>query len=441
MLKNLFLSYRVYFVLGLVALLFAISYRFVWLMPVAYIVLSVLAGALLYDIFLLFQPKVKFAAKRILPKVFSLSDHNKIIIDIENQSSSNFIFKLLDELPIQLQKRDFNIDGKIDATKKQRIQYDLQPTERGEYEFGNILIFIQSAIGLAERRIVIEAQEMVPTYPSVLQMKQYALYASEKIAVQQGIKKMRRIGYSYEFEQIKDYVNGDDYRHINWKASSRNAKLMVNQYEMEKSQQIYCVIDKSRNMRMPFHNLTLMDYAINTTLALSNVALQKQDKAGLITFSDKVGAALKADNGTRQLHKILETLYREEERPVEANYELLHQIAQKVVKGRSLFLLFMNFENPQSLERILPILRRINHTHLLLVIFFENTEIQAFANEDAKTLEGVYQHTIAQQFLYDKQQMAIMLRQYGIQTVLSKPEDLSVNTINKYLELKSRGLL
>lgn len=441
MLKNLFLSYRVYFILGLVALLFAMSYRFTFLMSVAFIVLGVLSIALIYDAFLLFHPKVKFVANRLLPKVFSLSDNNKVTLEMENQSASTFSFKLIDEIPIQLQKRDFNIDGKIERNKKQRILYELKPTERGEYEFGNILIFIQSAIGLIERRIVIEAKEMTPTYPSVLQMKQYALYASEKIAVQQGIKKMRRIGYSYEFEQIKDYVNGDDYRHINWKASSRNAKLMVNQYEMEKSQQIYCVIDKSRNMRMPFHNLTLMDYAINTTLALSNVALQKQDKAGLITFSDKVGAALKADNGTRQLHKILETLYREEERPVEANYELLHQIAQKVIKGRSLFLLFMNFENPQSLERVLPILRRINHTHLLLVVFFENTEIQAFASERATSVQGIYQHTIAQQFLYDKQQMATMLRQYGIQTVLSKPEDLSVNTINKYLELKSRGLL
>jgi uncharacterized protein (DUF58 family) len=441
MLKNLFLSYRVYFVLGLVALLFAFSYRFNWLIIVAWVTLGLFILAFITDLLLLFQSNIKFDATRLLPKIFSLSDLNKVIIVIENLSPRAFSFQLIDELPFQLQKRDFTISGTIDANKKKQVQYELLPTERGEYEFGNILIYIQTFLGFAERRIIIQAEQMIPTYPSVLQMKQYALYASEKIAVQQGIKKMRRIGYSYEFEQIKDYVNGDDYRHVNWKASSRNAKLMVNQYEMEKSQQIYCVIDKSRNMKMPFHGLTLMDYAINTTLALSNIALQKQDKAGLITFSDKVGAALKADNGTRQLHKILETLYREEERPVEANYELLHQIAQKVIKGRSLFLLFMNFENPQSLERVLPILRRINHTHLLLVVFFENTEIQAFANEEATTLEGVYQHTIAQQFLYDKQQMAILLRQYGIQTVLSKPEDLSINTINKYLELKSRGLL
>jgi uncharacterized protein (DUF58 family) len=441
MLKNLFLTRRVFIIIGAISLLFAVSYRFSELFIVAQTILGLFFIAILIDLVFLYQPSVKFTVNRLLPKVFSLSDSNKVHIELENQSSRSFFYTIIDETPFQFQKRDFSIEGSVDAQKKQKVQYELQPKERGEYEFGNILLFIQSNIGLAERRIVFDAAMTIPVYPSVLQMKQFALYASEKISVQQGIKKLRRIGHSYEFEQIKDYVNGDDYRNINWKASSRSAKLMVNQYEMEKSQQIYCVIDKSRNMRMPFLGLSLMDYAINTTLTISNIALQKQDKAGLITFSDKIGAALKADNGTRQLHKILESLYREEERQVEANYELLHQISQKIIKGRSLFLLFMNFENPQALERILPILRRINHTHLLLVVFFENTEIQTYAESDAKTLEGVYQHTIAQKFLHEKQQMAIMLRQYGIQTVLSKPEDLSVNTINKYLELKARGML
>jgi uncharacterized protein (DUF58 family) len=439
--NNLFLTRRVFLLLGGVTLLFALSYRFGLLYNIAFALLGLLFLTLLLDIFWLYQPKVQFDAFRILPKVFSLNDDNKVHIQIENKANRVFSYRLIDEIPFQFQKRDMLITGIIEKDKTQKLAYKLQPQERGEYHFGNILLFIQSNLGLAERRLVFEATTMIPVYPSIIQMKQFSLYAMDKISMQQGIKKIRRIGHSYEFEQIKDYVSGDDYRNINWKASSRSAKLMVNQYEMEKSQQIYCVIDKSRNMRMPFNGLSLMDYAINTTLAIANIALQKQDKAGLITFSDKIGAAIKADNHTQQLHKIIEVLYREEERQVEANYELLHQIAQKIIKSRSLFLLFMNFENPQALERVLPMLRRINHTHLLLVVFFENTEIETFAHSDAKTVEGVYQKTIAQKYLYEKQQMAIMLRQFGIQTVLSKPEDLSVNTINKYLELKAKGLI
>ncbi len=439
--NNLFLTRRIFLLLGGVTLLFALSYRFAWLYWLSLAALGLLFVFLLVDLFLLYQPKVQFDAFRVLTKVLSLNDENKVHIQIENKSNRAFQYRLIDEIPFQFQKRDMLIEGFIEKEKIQKLEYKLQPQERGEYHFGNILLFIQSNLGLAERRLVFEAAKMIPVYPSIIQMKKFALYAVDKISMQQGIKKIRRIGHSYEFEQIKDYVSGDDYRNINWKASSRSAKLMVNQYEMEKSQQVYCVIDKSRNMRMPFNGLSLMDYAINTTLAISNIALQKQDKAGLITFSDKIGAAIKADNNTQQLHKIIEVLYREEERQVEANYELLHQIAQKIIKSRSLFLLFMNFENPQALERVLPMLRRINHTHLLLVVFFENTEIEAFARSDAKTVEGIYQKTIAQKYLYEKQQMAIMLRQFGIQTVLSKPEELSVNTINKYLELKAKGLI
>ena len=327
------------------------------------------------------------------------------------------------------------------ANDSASIAYSLRPVERGAYTFGKINIFLSTPLGLLQRRMQFGKAATVPVYPSIMQMKQLELRAFDRIAQHQGIKKIRRIGHSYEFEQIKNYVRGDDYRSINWKASSRRNTLMVNQYEDERAQQIYSVIDKSRVMKMPFEGLSLMDYAINSSLAISNVALQKYDRAGLITFSDKVGAAVKSDSKPTQLNKILLALYKEQERPVEANYELLYYAARKLIKGRSLLLLYTNFESRFALERVLPVLRRINRLHLLVVVFFENTEIRQFVEEEAETLEGIYQKTVARKFLNEKQQMVQMLRQYGIQSVLTRPEDLSINTVNKYLELKSRGLI
>ncbi|MEO0776322.1 MAG: DUF58 domain-containing protein, partial [Bacteroidota bacterium] len=178
-----------------------------------------------------------------------------------------------------------------------------------------------------------------------------------------------------------------------------------------------------------------------TSLAISNVALQKYDRAGLLTFSDTIGTTLKADRKVNQLSKILNALYKEKERNLEANYELLYHAARKLIKGRSLLLLFTNFESAYALERVLPILRRINNLHLLVVVFFENTEIKDFVKSTVDTTEGIYHQTVAQQFIAEKAAMVHKLRQYGIQAVLTKPEDLTVNTINKYLELKSRGLI
>jgi len=439
--KQLFLPNRFFWVLGALVVLFVVSFWLPPLFPVAQAVFVLFLAALLLDGILLYSNTTQINAQRVLPKVFGLGDENEVAVQLDSATSFPLSVTLIDELPVQFQRRDFERFLRLPANDSASIAYSLRPVERGEYTFGQINLFLSTPLGLLQRRLQFGAEEAVPVYPSILQMKQLELRAFDRIAQYQGIKKIRRIGHSYEFEQIKNYVRGDDYRSINWKASSRRNTLMVNQYEDERAQQIYSVIDKSRVMKMPFGGLSLMDYAINASLAISNVALQKYDRAGLITFSDKVGAAVKSDSKPTQLNKILLALYKEQERPVEANYELLYYAARKLIKGRSLLLLYTNFESRFALERVLPILRRINRLHLLVVVFFENTEIRQFVEEEADTLEGIYQKTVARKFLNEKQQMVQMLRQYGIQSVLTRPEDLSINTVNKYLELKSRGLI
>ena len=184
-----------------------------------------------------------------------------------------------------------------------------------------------------------------------------------------------------------------------------------------------------------------MDYAINTALVISNIALKKHDRAGLITFSAGLGSAIKAERKPDQLHTILHALYKEREQPQEANYELLYNAVSRLINGRSLLFLYTNFESMYALERVLPLLRRINRMHLLVVVFFKNTEIATFAQTPANTLEGVYEQTTAQKSVMEKTQIVQKLRQFGIQAILTEPENLSLNTVNKYLELKSRGFI
>jgi uncharacterized protein (DUF58 family) len=441
MIQNLFLTRRLFIAFGTVILLFIVSYSFGWLMAVAQTALVVIGGVVLADALLLFNKNTRLSATRKSPKLMSLGDENRIFLDIENRSIHRLTVNVVDEIPMQFQKRDFEMSLTMSADEARRTHYDLTPTERGAYHFGDINLFATSFLGLVERRFVSKAEQMTPVYPSVIQMKNYELKAFRQISHQTGIKKIRRLGHSYEFEQIKNYVAGDDFRTVNWKASSRRAVLMVNQYEDERSQQVYCVIDKSRVMRMPFGGLTLMDHAINATLVMSNIILKKKDKAGLLSFSDKIGSTLAADNSPNQLGKILNELYREKEGKGEASYELLYYAARQLIKGRSLLMLFTNFESQFALERVLPTLRLLNNMHLLVVVFFINTEIEDFAKGDAETTEDIFHKTIAQKYRDDKTQMVQKLRQYGIQSILTRPEDLNINTINKYLELKSRGLI
>lgn len=440
--RQLYLSNRFFWVLGSLILCFVVAFPLPAFLIVAQALALLLLAFIFLDVFLLYRSNIQLTCERVLPKLFNLGDENPVQLFIENKSSLPLYLKVLDELPIQFQIRDFEQEIHLAAGAEKRLTYALRPVKRGAYYFGESHLFIRSNFGLIERRLSFNKTPMqVPVYPSIQQMKNMELIAFNRTTTAQGIKRIRRIGHSYEFEQIKNYVRGDDYRSINWKASSRRNNLMVNQYEDERAQQVYCIIDKSRVMRMPFNELSLIDYAINSSLVISNIALQKYDKAGLITFSDKLGATIKADSKPTQLNKILTALYKEKERPLEANYELLYYASRKLISGRSLMLLFTNFESSYALERVLPVLRKINRMHLLVVVFFENTEIRDFANQATETIEDIYHQTIAEKFLVEKAQMVQKLRQYGIQAVLTKPEDLSVNTVNKYLELKSRGLI
>ncbi|MBX2890680.1 MAG: DUF58 domain-containing protein [Saprospiraceae bacterium] len=437
----MYLSNRFFWLFGSVAALFALAYPLGWLFPLAQTALIVALALTVADAALLYGRRPKIVCERILNPVFSLSDPNPVTLHLENQGNVFYRATIADELPFQFQRRDFEVELSLPPRAPRKVEHHLTPFSRGVYSFGNINVFVATRLGLLERRLIFGQTQDVTVYPSIIQMKRYELRAMRQIAHETGIKKMRRIGHSYEFEQIKNYVQGDDYRSINWKASSRRAALMVNQYEDERSQQVYCIVDKSRVMRMPFEGLSLMDYAINTTLAISNIILKKQDKAGLLTFSDVIGATLKAERDTSQLSRILEALYREKERPGESNFELLYEAVRRLIGARSLLLLFTNFESSYALERAMPTLRRLNRSHLLVVVFFENTEIRRLAQEDVQKTADIYRQTVARQFLQEKKEMVQKLRQYGIQAILTKPQDLTLNTINKYLELKSRGLI
>jgi len=244
-----------------------------------------------------------------------------------------------------------------------------------------------------------------------------------------------------EFEQIKDYVLGDDLRTINWKASAKKNQLMVNKFQDEKSQPVYAVIDKGRMMKMPFEGLTLLDYAINAALVISNVVLKKQDKAGIFTFSKKVENRVVAQRRTSQMNLILEGLYHINTNFFESDFSRLYADIKRNITHRSLILLFTNFETLEALHRQMPYLIAIAKNHLLVVIFFKNTELDTLIKQKAKTIQQTYDKVIAEKFTFEKRLIVNELKKYGIYSVLTNPEDLTSNTINKYLEIKARGLL
>lgn len=394
-----------------------------------------------FDIVLLFLSKNTVQAARTTPVKLSNGDANPIKISISNNYTFPVSTKIIDEIPFQFQVRNFEIIRKIKANTADEFNYDLRPTERGEYFFGNLNVYVCSPLKLISRRFTFDNNQMVPTYPSYIQLRKYDLIAFSNKLSQYGIKKIRRIGHTLEFEQIKEYVQGDDIRTLNWKATAKKNTLMVNQFQDEKSQSVYLAIDKGRMMQMPFEGLSLLDYAINSALVLSNVILKKQDKTGLFTFSKKVENRVFAERRTSQMQKILETLYNIKTNFFESDYSHLYADIKKNINQRSLIILYTNFDTMDGLYRQLPYLKGIAKSHLLVVVFFNNTELNNIINKKSETIQDIYDKVVANKFMFEKRLIAQELKKYGIHSVLTTPENLSLETINKYLEIKARGIL
>jgi uncharacterized protein (DUF58 family) len=351
------------------------------------------------------------------------------------------MLNVVDEIPHQFQRRDLDFQLRIGPGETKVIKYYLRPVKRGEYSFGAVNVFVRSGIGFITRRFRFSADSLVPVYPSYVQMRKYELMAISNRLTEAGIKKIRRIGQNTEFELIKEYVSGDDFRTINWRATARKTHLMVNHYQDERSQQVYSLIDKGRVMQMPFNGLSLLDYAINASLVISNIAIKKSDKAGILTFQDKIGSMVAASKQSKQMSHILEVLFNQKTAYRETDFSKLYSYIRRKITQRSLLLLFTNFESVYGLQRQLPYLKSLNSQHLLVVIFFENTEMKSLLSKPAEDLREIYYKAIAEKFSYDKKLIVKELGRHGIQTMLTAPEHLTVNTINKYLELKSRGMI
>jgi len=400
---SLFVTQRFYKLLIAVVIAYILVFFFPLLKWPVFIFSLLLVAASIVDLLLLYSRRKAIIVKRILPEKLSNGDENTIKFLVNSVYSFAVNITLIDELPVQFQKRNFSLNGKLSANSKETFIYHIKPAERGEYAFGNINCFITSFLQLVERRVIEPAEEVIACYPSFLQMRRYQLLAATNKLNEAGVKQIRRKGHSLEFEQIREYVQGDDYRTINWKASSRkNDTLMVNSYTDEKSQQVYCIINAGRIMKMPFDGMTLLDYAINSSLILSSVALTKQDKAGLVTYGDRWINVLPAERSPMQMNKILFQLYNLKTQFNESDIEKLYINIKTRINHRSLLIYYTNYESMSSMERDLPFLKILNKSHLLLLIFFENTELKSLLHTPATTVEKIYTKTIAEKFAYEK---------------------------------------
>ena len=304
----MYLTRRFYIALILVILLLGSGYLFAPFFVIGQWALFALFVLVLADGYILYRTQGIQAFRRCSDR-FSNGDDNEVSIRVESTYSRPLSLEIIDEIPFIFQNRDVCFRTTLQPNEGKTISYHLRPTRRGVYSFGQIRVFVTDKIGLLSRRYTCGQPQDIKVYPSYLMLHRYELLAMSDNLTELGIKRIRRVGHQTEFEQIKEYVKGDDYRTINWKASARRHELMVNVYQDERSQQIYSVIDKGRVMQQAFRGMTLLDYAINASLVLSYVAMRKEDKAGLVTFDEHFDTFVPASKQPGHMQTLLEKLY------------------------------------------------------------------------------------------------------------------------------------
>jgi len=441
MFKTTYLKRQFYIVMGVCITILLISYSYPKVFNLGKYLLFLALFISFVDWLILFFIKDKISLERSVHEKLSMGDIQKIRYTLNNELNFSVDIEIFDEFPYQLQERTFSKATALVPKVEKIYTHHIRPLSRGNYNFGNINAFVSNHyIGMLERKITYNQQADVAVVPSIIQMKKFELQVFSKTASLAGIRRIRQIGENDEFEHIKFYMQGDNIKAINWKATSRKNQLMVNQFQNSRSQMIYSIIDKGRSMKMPFNGLTLLDHSVNAALVISNIILRKHDRAGLITFSEKIGSIVKAEANQSQLAKISSALYKQQTGFLESNFELMFYTLRRHLSRRSILFFYTNFETPLDLERNLAFLKSLNKKHLLVVISFVNTELIESSEMLCRSKSDIYFKTFAQKALVDKEKIMDQLTIHGIQSILTRPEDLNINVINKYLEIKAKRM-
>lgn len=430
-----------YVYLVAIVVVFLASYLWQPLFYVAGAGIILLLTLSLIDCYILFHKKNILQLERNIDPIFHLGEFNKVDFEIKNKLKQKLHIKVIESLPEVFQVRNFLIEKEILPLQKLHVAYDIKALQRGVFKFGTTFVYVSSPLLLLERRLNFTHEHEVSVFPSTKLFKKFQLMATTHQFALVGNKQMRKVGNSMEFDQIKEYTLGDDIRSVNWKATARKGSLMMNNYIEEKSQNIYCVIDGGRLMQYTFDGLSLLDYAINTTLVLAKVILLKDDRVGLIQYNDKVKDFILADKRKNQLKIINNALFNFQTDFKDSSLEHLHAIVSRKITQRSLLIIYTNFESKVSFDRQLPYFKQLAKKHLVLVVFFENDQVKDYAQRNNETLEDIYVSTIAEKYMYEKKQIIKQLQHAGLIGVMTTPKALQTEMINQYLQLKQRQLI
>jgi uncharacterized protein (DUF58 family) len=312
----------------------------------------------------------------------------------------------------------------------------VRPLRRGDYQFGAINLRWQGPLGLVVRQGRRDAATPVRVYPNLLDVRRYDLMLRQNRLQELGLRNARLPGQGTEFERLREYLQDDEYRRINWKATARRHRPITAEYQTERSQNIVAVLDTGRMMQSPVAEIAKLDYAVNAVLLLAYVATGLGDRVGLLTFADEVGRYVRPLAGRGQFYRMLELLYRVEAQPVEPDYRRALSYLALQQRRRALVVIFTDLSGGASLQALLTHLALMARHSLPLVVTISDPDVHAAAGQLPADSLAVYQRAAAVNLLQERKVALESLQHQGVLTLDVPANQLSLAVIDRYLALK-----
>lgn len=378
-------------------------------------------------------------ARRSGEENLSLLEEEAIAFELYNKSDYKLKVQLIDELPeFHFKCENKNMWGIVAPHEKKSFEYHVVPIKRGAFAFKALHIRYEGRLKLCSKLIKIDLEREYKVYPNLKNLRKYRLSAANNRQLKQGQRNLQMLGRGTSFESLREYVPGDEYRKINWKATARGNKPIVNQYEPEKNQRVYMFIDTGRPMSYSVRGNRKLDMVVNTGLVLSDIVNQNGDQSALLLFNTKVNAMLSPGKGVGHRNKILEVLYHIDSTKETSNYDEAFYHFKKKERHRSIIFLFTDFETVEEAESMLKALPVISKNNLVVIMLIRNESLEEVAEGKVKNQQELFDKGVALELLDERKKIISILNRRGVLCVECISEKLELDAINQYIRIKNK---
>ena len=380
------------------------------------------------------------AVERRSPARVSLGAQAEVEVRFDNWTARRVRVRVTDDLPPVLERVGEDVlEAWLPAHREERVRYTVRTVRRGDGAFGDLHLRVMGPMGLAWTQRRVPRADAVRVIPGVLEVKRYRLLGMRNRLREAGFRSVRQRGEGGSFESLREYVRGDDPRTLDWKATARRGTPIVRQFELERRQNVVIAIDAGRLMTQKVGDRERLDYALTAALLLADVARVHDDAVGLLVFSDRVENFVPPARNS--LNRLAEALGEVHAKMVEPNYPAAFTYLSKQVRKRSLLVLFTDLIDPLASAAVVSQLSRAADRHLPLAVAIRNPDLEAAAAQTATDEATVYRRAAAEELLQARAAALAAMQRAGVLVADTRPGDAVPAVVNRYLDVKRRGML